>query len=94
MNSRNRLVRIGVSDKLLDSSQWGHARSYVAFESSFVTSVLGYNVRYVQNITDVGHLTDEAADAGEDKVERKPAKVETDADIAGLYVKYLTLWTR
>jgi cysteinyl-tRNA synthetase len=31
---------------------------------------LGYQVTYVQNITDVGHLTDNA-DAGEDKVEQK-----------------------
>ena len=31
---------------------------------------LGYKVRYVQNITDVGHLTDDA-DEGEDKIGRK-----------------------
>jgi cysteinyl-tRNA synthetase len=30
----------------------------------------GYKVRYVQNITDVGHLTDDA-DAGEDKIQRQ-----------------------
>jgi cysteinyl-tRNA synthetase len=35
---------------------------------------LGYNVRYIQNITDVGHLTDDA-DAGEDKIE-KQARLE------------------
>jgi cysteinyl-tRNA synthetase len=31
---------------------------------------LGYKVRYVRNITDVGHLTDDA-DAGEDKIAKK-----------------------
>jgi cysteinyl-tRNA synthetase len=34
---------------------------------------LGYRVRYVQNITDVGHLTDDA-DEGEDKVGRQALK--------------------
>jgi cysteinyl-tRNA synthetase len=33
---------------------------------------LGYKVRYVQNITDVGHLTDDA-DEGEDKIVKKAA---------------------
>jgi cysteinyl-tRNA synthetase len=35
---------------------------------------LGYNVTYVQNITDVGHLTDDA-DQGEDKIAKAAAKV-------------------
>jgi cysteinyl-tRNA synthetase len=34
---------------------------------------LGYRVRYVQNITDVGHLTDDA-DTGEDKITRQAKK--------------------
>jgi cysteinyl-tRNA synthetase len=36
---------------------------------------LGYKVRYVRNITDVGHLEDELAGAGEDKVLKK-ARIE------------------
>ncbi|MBM4020114.1 MAG: cysteine--tRNA ligase [Planctomycetes bacterium] len=49
----------------------GHAKSYVAFDVIVrYLRHLGYNVRYVQNITDVGHLTDDA-DQGEDKVERR-----------------------
>jgi len=49
----------------------GHAKSYVSFDVIVrYLRHLGYNVRYVQNITDVGHLTDDA-DQGEDKVERK-----------------------
>jgi cysteinyl-tRNA synthetase len=46
----------------------GHAKSYVAFDViQRYLRHLGYTVRYVQNITDVGHLTDDA-DAGEDKL--------------------------
>ena len=46
----------------------GHAKSYVSFDIIFrYLKYVGYQVRYVQNITDVGHLTDDA-DAGEDKL--------------------------
>jgi len=46
----------------------GHAKSYVSFDV-FIRYLryLDYDVTYVQNITDVGHLTDDA-DEGEDKV--------------------------
>lgn len=49
----------------------GHAKSYVYFDVvlRYLRS-LGYNVLYVQNITDVGHLTDDA-DEGEDKLEKQ-----------------------
>ena len=48
----------------------GHAKSYVAFDVIVrYLRYLGYDVTYVQNITDVGHLTDDA-DEGEDKVEK------------------------
>ncbi len=46
----------------------GHAKSYLTFD--VLAKYLrhrGFKVRYVQNITDVGHLTDDA-DAGEDKI--------------------------
>ncbi|MCP6210114.1 hypothetical protein NL405_27325, partial [Klebsiella pneumoniae] len=53
----------------------GHARGPVVFD------VLrrwllhqGLQVRYVRNITDVGHLTDDA-DEGEDKIQKR-AKLE------------------
>jgi cysteinyl-tRNA synthetase len=46
----------------------GHAKSYVSFDIVVrYLRHLGYDVLYVQNITDVGHLTDDA-DAGEDKI--------------------------
>jgi len=48
----------------------GHAKSYISFDVIVrYLRYLGYEVTYVQNITDVGHLTDDA-DAGEDKVEK------------------------
>ena len=51
----------------------GHAKSYVSFDVVIrYLRYLGYNVRYVQNITDVGHLTDDA-DQGEDKLEKQAA---------------------
>jgi len=51
----------------------GHAKPYVAFDVIVrYLRYLGYNVRYVQNITDVGHLTDDA-DQGEDKIEKRAA---------------------
>jgi cysteinyl-tRNA synthetase len=49
----------------------GHAKSYVSFDLILrYLRYLGYNVRYVQNITDVGHLTDDA-DSGEDKLQKQ-----------------------
>jgi cysteinyl-tRNA synthetase len=49
----------------------GHAKVYVSFDVVVrYLRYLGYKVRYVQNITDVGHLTDDA-DEGEDKVGRR-----------------------
>jgi cysteinyl-tRNA synthetase len=52
----------------------GHAKVYIAFDIVHrYLEFLGYRVRYVQNITDVGHLTDDA-DAGEDKITRQARK--------------------
>lgn len=49
----------------------GHAKVYVTFDIvRRYLEHLGYRVRYVQNITDVGHLTDDA-DEGEDKITRQ-----------------------
>ncbi|MHC4387379.1 MAG: cysteine--tRNA ligase [Planctomycetota bacterium] len=46
----------------------GHAKSYVSLDVLLrYLHYLGYSVTYVQNITDVGHLTDDA-DEGEDKI--------------------------
>ena len=54
----------------------GHARAALAFDTVFrFLRFLGYRVRYVRNITDVGHLEDETAEAGEDKI-LKRARLE------------------
>ncbi|EKB49922.1 cysteine--tRNA ligase [Cecembia lonarensis] len=53
----------------------GHARPAVTFDTVYrYLNHLGYKVRYVRNITDVGHLTGDA-DEGEDKIAKK-AKLE------------------
>ena len=49
----------------------GHARPAVTFDLLYRYLLhLGYKVRYVRNITDVGHLVNDA-DEGEDKIEKK-----------------------
>ena len=49
----------------------GHARPAITFDILFrYLSHLGYKVRYVRNITDVGHLEHDA-DEGEDKIAKK-----------------------
>lgn len=52
-------------------SHFGHAKSYVSFDIVVrYLRYLKYKVTYVQNITDVGHLTDDA-DQGEDKIAKQ-----------------------
>lgn len=49
----------------------GNVRSFLSFDIVFrYLTYLGYKVRYVRNITDVGHLVDDA-DSGEDKIAKK-----------------------
>ncbi len=49
----------------------GHARPAITFDVLFrYLTYLGYKVRYVRNITDVGHLENDA-DEGEDKISKK-----------------------
>jgi len=53
------------------NSHLGHARTYTAFDVVYrYLLYLGYKVRYVRNITDVGHLENDA-DEGEDKIAKK-----------------------
>jgi cysteinyl-tRNA synthetase len=53
---------------IYDHAHIGHAKAYITFDTVVrYLRFLGYKVRYVQNITDVGHLTDDA-DEGEDKI--------------------------
>ncbi len=55
----------------------GHAKSYVSFDVvRRYLMFLGYHVTYVQNITDVGHMTDNDEDAGEDKLLKESARIK------------------
>ena len=52
-------------------SHLGHSRPAITFDILFRYLMhLGYKVRYVRNITDVGHLENDA-DSGEDKIAKK-----------------------
>ena len=51
----------------------GNCRTFISFDLIYrYLKHLGYNVRYVRNITDVGHLTD---DTSEDKISKR-ARIE------------------
>ncbi|MFW5757750.1 MAG: cysteine--tRNA ligase [Bacteroidota bacterium] len=50
----------------------GHARPAITFDLVFrYLQHLGYKVRYVRNITDVGHLENDEQETGEDKIAKK-----------------------
>ncbi len=52
-------------------AQLGHARPAITYDVLFrLLTHLGYKTRYVRNITDVGHLENDA-DSGEDKIAKK-----------------------
>lgn len=56
----------------------GHARSYVTFDClRRYFEYNGYNVKYVQNITDVGHIVGDVDD-GEDKIQKQARLEQTD----------------
>lgn len=58
------------------NSHLGHARPNITFDLLFrYLTFLGYKVRYVRNITDVGHLEDEMEGIGEDRIAKK-ARIE------------------
>jgi cysteinyl-tRNA synthetase len=53
-------------------SHLGHARPNITFDILFrYLKFQGYKVRYVRNITDVGHLEDEVEGTGEDRISKK-----------------------
>lgn len=71
-----------------DHCHLGHGRGYVSMD--IIRKYLeyaGYEVRYIMNYTDVGHLTDNSED-GEDKIEKKAKKDKTDPlEIANFYIQ-------
>ncbi len=66
----------------------GHAKVYITFDIVHrYLEYLGYRVRYVQNITDVGHLTGDA-DEGEDKIAQQARKERVEPmEIAEFYTR-------
>ncbi|MBN2743334.1 MAG: cysteine--tRNA ligase [Marinilabiliaceae bacterium] len=74
----------------------GHARPAITFDVLFrYLTHLGYKVRYVRNITDVGHLENDA-DEGEDKIAKKARLEELEPmEIAQFYTdRYHTFMDR
>ena len=67
----------------------GHAKSYVSFDVVLrYLRYLGFKVKYVQNITDVGHLVGDGDD-GEDKLAKKARIEQLDPmQIAETYTYY------
>jgi len=57
-----------------DYDHIGHARTYLSFDLLHrLLRYLGYQVNYIQNITDVGHLVNDA-EVGADKIQKKAAE--------------------
>jgi cysteinyl-tRNA synthetase len=83
--------RVGIyvcGPTVYDHAHIGHAKAYVSFDVIVrYLRYLGYKVRYVQNITDVGHLTDDA-DAGEDKIVKRAALEQVQPmELAEIYTR-------
>src|SRR5437763_972293 len=67
----NRVSMYVCGPTVYDYPHIGHAKSYIAFDLVVrYLRHLGYDLLYVQNITDVGHLTDDA-DEGENKIQKR-----------------------
>ncbi len=72
-----------------DYTHIGHMRKYIGDDMVRRTlALVGYDVKHVMNITDVGHLTNDS-DEGDDKFEKKAAtEGKTVWDIAEFYTEY------
>jgi len=72
-----------------DFAHIGHIRAYIFNDTVRRTfEYLGYDVNHVMNITDVGHLSDDA-DSGEDKMEKGARKYgKTVWDLAQFYTDF------
>jgi cysteinyl-tRNA synthetase len=72
-----------------DFTHIGHYRTYVGNDVVQRTlKYLGYDVKYVMNVTDVGHLSDDG-DAGEEKMEKGARKYgKTVWDLAKFYTDF------
>lgn len=89
--SDNTVTMYACGPTVYDYTHIGHMRKYIGDDILRRTlSYIGYDVRHVMNITDVGHLSDDG-DAGEDKLEKGAQKEgKTVWDIAQFYTDYFT----
>lgn len=84
--SKERATLYACGPTVYDYAHMGHVRAYL-FVDVLARAIRynGYPLLHVMNITDVGHLTDDA-DQGEDKIERKAlSEKKTVWDIARMY---------
>jgi cysteinyl-tRNA synthetase len=71
----------------------GHSRPAITFDMLFrYLTHLEYKVRYVRNITDVGHLEDEVAGEGEDRITKKARQEQLEP--MEVVQKYLDVYHR
>jgi len=64
-------IRTNRLPKVYSDVHLGNVRTFLSFDLVFrYLKFLGYKVRYVRNITDVGHLVGDG-DEGEDKIAKK-----------------------
>jgi cysteinyl-tRNA synthetase len=76
-----------------DKTHIGHMRKYIGDDILRRTlTLLGYDVKHVMNITDVGHLTGDEDETGEDKLEKGANREgKTVWDIAQEYLDYFRM---
>lgn len=86
---KNHLSLYTCGPTVYDFTHIGHIRAYVFNDTLRRTfEYLGYNVKHVMNVTDVGHLSDDA-DQGEDKMEKGARKYgKTVWDVAQFYTDF------
>ena len=86
---KNNLSLYTCGPTVYDFTHIGHIRAFV-FNDTLrrILEYLGYDVKHVMNITDVGHLSDDA-DNGEDKMEKGARKYgKTVWDVAKFYTDF------
>ncbi len=85
----NKVTFYACGPTVYDFAHIGHIRAYVVNDTIRRTfSYLGYPIKHVMNITDVGHLSDDA-DSGEDKMEKGSRKYgKTVWELAQFYTDF------
>ena len=73
-----------------NNAHLGNCRTFISFDLiNRYLSHIGYKVRYVRNLTDVGHLENEDG-SGEDKVSKKARleKLEPMEDSSKIHIRF------